>query len=57
MEARVQRYKEIDILKGVAILWVLLIHARPLVGTFLGDFVVDRAVQVLLVLFGITSAC
>jgi peptidoglycan/LPS O-acetylase OafA/YrhL len=50
-----QRRPEIDRLKGLAILGVLLIHARPLVGTPLGDHVVNRAVPVFLVLFGMTS--
>jgi peptidoglycan/LPS O-acetylase OafA/YrhL len=49
------RRTEIDRLKGLAILGVLVIHAGPLVGTLPGRLLVDRAVPVLLVLFGLTS--
>jgi len=41
--------------KGLAIVGVLLIHARPLVGTWFHARVVNEAVPVLLVLFGTTS--
>lgn len=55
MEAGRARRPEIDRLKGLAILGVMLIHAQPLVGTFVGDRIVNRAVPVFLVLFGMTS--
>jgi len=46
---------EIDWAKGFAILCVLLIHARPLVGWPVHDYVIDRAVPMFLTLFGLTS--
>ena len=49
------RHPEIDVAKGVAIFCVLLIHADPLAGTRLQEYVVNRAVPVLLVLFGASS--
>ena len=49
------RYPEIDIAKGLAILCVLLIHAALFNGAFVHAYVVDRAVPVLLVLFGAAS--
>jgi peptidoglycan/LPS O-acetylase OafA/YrhL len=51
----VERRAEIDWLKGAAILGVFLIHARPLVGTSVSDLLINRAVQVFIVLFGVTS--
>ena len=49
------RWAEIDLLKGLAILWVLLIHSRAL-----GDgpgflYVVNRAVPLFVILFGLNS--
>lgn len=46
---------EIDVVKGIAAIFVFLIHACPLTGTFVGDHVVNRAVPIFLVLFGLTS--
>jgi peptidoglycan/LPS O-acetylase OafA/YrhL len=47
-----QRYTEIDAVKGLALLGVLMIHAQTLDGTEFYDHVVNRSVPVLLVLFG-----
>ncbi len=49
------RIEEIDVLKGVAILFVCMIHAQPLSGTLVFELVVNRAVPIFLVLFGFTS--
>jgi peptidoglycan/LPS O-acetylase OafA/YrhL len=49
------RRDDIDWLKGLAIIGVLLIHSRPLTGIFVGDHIVARAVPVFVVLFGMTS--
>jgi peptidoglycan/LPS O-acetylase OafA/YrhL len=49
------RYWHIDALRGAAMLCVLLIHADPLRGNALHNQVVNRAVPVLLVLFGLSS--
>jgi peptidoglycan/LPS O-acetylase OafA/YrhL len=49
------RYWHIDALKGAAMLCVLLIHADPLYGSVLHQEVINRAVPVLLVLFGTSS--
>jgi peptidoglycan/LPS O-acetylase OafA/YrhL len=49
------RIPAIDRAKGVAIVGVLLIHARPLAGTWIHAHVIDHAVPVFLVLFGMTS--
>ena len=49
------RWVEIDLLKGCAILWVLLIHSRAL-GDSLGFlYVVNRAVPLFVILFGLNS--
>ncbi len=49
------RIPELDWLKGIAILGVLFIHARPLVGTLVHDYGIDRAVPIFIVLFGMSS--
>jgi peptidoglycan/LPS O-acetylase OafA/YrhL len=49
------RYPEIDAVKGLALLGVLLIHAQTLDGSALLEHVVNRSVPVLLVLFGAAS--
>jgi peptidoglycan/LPS O-acetylase OafA/YrhL len=49
------RRPEIDLAKGVCILGVVLIHSQPLIGTAFHRCVVNRAVPVFLVLFGLTS--
>jgi len=49
------RLLEIDRLKGLAILGVMLIHARPLVDTYFYDLFVVRSAQVFIVLFGVNS--
>ncbi|MBI3767360.1 MAG: acyltransferase family protein [Deltaproteobacteria bacterium] len=54
-ESASARYREIDWLKGFAILCVLSIHANLLVHVALGTYVVNRAVPIFLILFGITS--
>lgn len=46
---------EIDHLKGFAILCVVCIHAKPYAETWLFGHVMNRAVPIFLVLFGITS--
>ena len=53
--AEAGRLPEIDRAKGIAILGVLLIHARPTADTWLHTYVVSQAVPVFLVLFGTTS--
>ncbi|RMD81227.1 MAG: hypothetical protein D6815_12310, partial [Candidatus Dadabacteria bacterium] len=45
----------IDRLKGLAILFVFLIHAEPLRGLAVHLYLVDRAVPIFIVLFGVTS--
>ena len=50
-----KRFLEIDWLKGLAIVCVLLIHAEPLVGSALHEYVINRAVPVFVVLFGVSS--
>ena len=50
------RTPEIDWLKGLAILGVILIHAAPLRGTVVHEYLVNRAVPVFLVLFGMNAA-
>ena len=52
---RAGRRPEIDWLKGFAILSVLAIHAKPLDGTLIYDHVINRAVPIFVVLFGMTS--
>ncbi len=49
------RYWQIDALKGVAMLCVLLIHADPLRQSLFHLETINRAVPVLLVLFGASS--
>jgi peptidoglycan/LPS O-acetylase OafA/YrhL len=46
---------EIDALKGLAILGVLLIHSEPLAGSWFHTYIVNEAVPVLMTLFGVTS--
>ena len=46
----------IDMAKGVAILWVLLIHSDALHQNLLYRHVVNQAVPVFVVLFGLNSA-
>ena len=50
------RTLEIDWLKGLAIFGVILIHAGPLRGTVVHEYLVNRAVPVFLVLFGMNAA-
>ncbi len=50
------RTLEIDWLKGLAIIGVILIHAAPLRGTVVHEYLVNRAVPVFLVLFGMNAA-
>ena len=52
---RAARLPEIDWLKGLAILWVVCIHAKLGASTFLYEYTVNRAVPIFLVLFGVTS--
>lgn len=51
----IPRRPEIDYVKGLAIIFVFLIHAEPLRGSWLHEYVIDRAVPMFLVLFGTTS--
>lgn len=53
--ARGERRPEIDWLKGLAILFVLMIHARPLEDHPIHEFLINRAVPIFIVLFGATS--
>jgi len=46
---------ELDAVKGAAMLAVLLIHGEPLVGSYIHTHLINRAVPVLLVLFGASS--
>lgn len=46
---------EVDQLKGLAILFVICIHAEVLRGTAVFDHLVNRAVYIFIVLFGITG--
>src|SRR5688572_24935436 len=46
---------EIDVLKGFCVLCVVAIHAAFLADTTTFRFLIDRAVPVFLVLFGVTS--
>jgi peptidoglycan/LPS O-acetylase OafA/YrhL len=55
LQVSAQRYPEIDAVKGLALLGVLLIHAQTLDGTALYEHLVNRSVPVLLVLFGAAS--
>jgi peptidoglycan/LPS O-acetylase OafA/YrhL len=50
-----KRVLEIDVLKGFCILCVVAIHAQFPAGTAVFDYLIDRAVPVFLVLFGVTS--
>jgi peptidoglycan/LPS O-acetylase OafA/YrhL len=49
------RRPEIDLLKGIAILWVLLIHAKPLGSGVVAMDLVNRAVPLFVILFGLNS--
>jgi peptidoglycan/LPS O-acetylase OafA/YrhL len=49
------RSPAIDMVKGLAILWVLLIHARPLGESAFFYNVVNHAVPIFVVLFGLNS--
>ena len=54
MAAR-ERVAEIDWLKGAAILCVVLIHAEALAGAWISDVLLNRAVPVFAVLFGLNA--
>ena len=49
------RWIEIDLLKGCAILWVLLIHSKALGDTPLYFHVVNRAVPLFVIVFGMNA--
>jgi peptidoglycan/LPS O-acetylase OafA/YrhL len=49
------RIPEIDWVKGLAILFVLLIHSEPIVDTAFHRYVANRAVPIFVVLFGVSS--
>jgi peptidoglycan/LPS O-acetylase OafA/YrhL len=51
-----ERDLAIDMAKGCAILWVLLIHSEALRGNLLFRHVVNQAVPVFVVLFGLNSS-
>ena len=56
MEKRVDsRLDSIDLVKGCAILWVLLIHSQALGDSRLFRHVVNQAVPIFIVLFGVNS--
>lgn len=55
METPRLHVREIDVLKGFCILCVVAIHAAFLADTAIFRFLIDRAVLVFLVLFGVTS--
>jgi peptidoglycan/LPS O-acetylase OafA/YrhL len=46
---------EVDWLKGLAILWVVCIHAKLCETTLFYEYGINRAVPIFLVLFGVTS--
>lgn len=48
-------WAEIDLLKGLAILWVLLIHSRALGDSFVFLNIVNRAVPLFVIVFGLNS--
>jgi peptidoglycan/LPS O-acetylase OafA/YrhL len=50
-----ERIREIDWLKGFAILCVIWIHAKPFENSLFYLEIVDRAVPIFLVLFGVSS--
>jgi peptidoglycan/LPS O-acetylase OafA/YrhL len=50
-----RRVDAIDLVKGCAILWVLLIHSQALGDTRLFRHVVNQAVPIFIVLFGLNS--
>jgi peptidoglycan/LPS O-acetylase OafA/YrhL len=50
-----KRLDSIDLVKGVAILWVFLIHSQALGDTALFRYVVNQAVPIFVVLFGVNS--
>jgi peptidoglycan/LPS O-acetylase OafA/YrhL len=52
---RAGRFFEIDMLKGYAILCVLLIHSRALGPSFVFRYCVNHAVPIFIVLFGVNS--
>lgn len=49
------RWIEIDLLKGCAILWVLMIHSKPLGESWVYMDLVNRAVPLFLIAFGLNS--
>lgn len=49
------RWDEIDWLKGLAIIGVLLIHSQPLLNTWGHSYIINRSVSIFLTLFGVTS--
>jgi peptidoglycan/LPS O-acetylase OafA/YrhL len=49
------RHVEIDLVKGFAILGVLLIHSKALGDSWVATDIVDRSVQIFLVIFGLNS--
>jgi peptidoglycan/LPS O-acetylase OafA/YrhL len=55
METPRLHVREIDVLKGFCVLCVAAIHAAFLADTAIFRFLIDRAVLVFLVLFGVTS--
>ncbi len=55
MAERREHLIEIDHLKGIAILCVVWIHASPFDSTLLFDRIVNRAVPIFVVLWGMTS--
>jgi len=54
--ARGGRLASLDVLKGFAALWVLLIHADALPGNPLMVYVFNRAAQIFVVLMGLNAA-
>jgi peptidoglycan/LPS O-acetylase OafA/YrhL len=49
------RLIHVDVLKGFAALWVLLIHAEALRGEIAMDYVFNRAAQIFVVLMGLNA--
>lgn len=54
-DADFDRVPELDWLKGLAVLFVVAIHAKPFQGTFVFNHLIDRAVPIFLVLFGVSA--
>ena len=55
MASKSVRLRSIDVVRGVAIIGVILMHSAPLAGSRLMTYGFDRAVPIFVILFGMTS--